>query len=375
MAFLDSDYVSEAGLRNLKFYKYAAVDKSPISNYILRPYWNWAIELFPLWMAFPAGLWLYSTFDNVDGKQARRTGTSSPLGELFDHGCDALDCSFGTIVLAGSLGLGHSGYAAVLLLLTTIPFYLSTWEEYHTGVLYLGYFNGPTEGVIIGCILMTISAITGPSIWLKDMRVLSNNVPEFIPEVCKRTKKSFISTLSQLSSITIYSLCAYLWLSSPNSYVLRDKHFILYALTVGIVFGRVATKIILAHVTDMPFPMYTVLLIPLFVGAVLTNIPRFFHTEEILTATGEHYYLWAYFFFAVISYLHWANLVINRFCAHLKIECFHIPTRSSAYLRTLSSLNIMKRKRLSYKNNRFTNNGGTTLAQRSTTYKIELSQL
>lgn len=27
----------------------------------------------------------YSTMDNVDGKQARRTGTSSPLGELFEY--------------------------------------------------------------------------------------------------------------------------------------------------------------------------------------------------------------------------------------------------------------------------------------------------
>jgi phosphatidylglycerophosphate synthase len=26
------------------------------------------------------------TFDAVDGKQARRTNSSSPLGELFDHG-------------------------------------------------------------------------------------------------------------------------------------------------------------------------------------------------------------------------------------------------------------------------------------------------
>ena len=26
------------------------------------------------------------TFDAVDGKQARRTSSSSPLGELFDHG-------------------------------------------------------------------------------------------------------------------------------------------------------------------------------------------------------------------------------------------------------------------------------------------------
>lgn len=27
----------------------------------------------------------YSTMDNVDGKQARRTGSSSPLGELFEY--------------------------------------------------------------------------------------------------------------------------------------------------------------------------------------------------------------------------------------------------------------------------------------------------
>lgn len=33
----------------------------------------------------------YLNLDAIDGKQARRTGTSSPLGELFDHGCDAVN--------------------------------------------------------------------------------------------------------------------------------------------------------------------------------------------------------------------------------------------------------------------------------------------
>lgn len=31
----------------------------------------------------------YSTMDNIDGKQARRTGSSSPLGELFEWGGSA----------------------------------------------------------------------------------------------------------------------------------------------------------------------------------------------------------------------------------------------------------------------------------------------
>ena len=33
----------------------------------------------------------YSTLDNIDGKQARRTGTSSPLGELFELVATILD--------------------------------------------------------------------------------------------------------------------------------------------------------------------------------------------------------------------------------------------------------------------------------------------
>jgi ethanolaminephosphotransferase len=106
-----------------RYYKYSGVDKSPIARYILTPYWNYVTTFMPLWLApnlitllglicilinvatilvlvpdligpgpswmywsFVVGLWIYSTLDNVDGKQARRTGSSSPLGELFDHG-------------------------------------------------------------------------------------------------------------------------------------------------------------------------------------------------------------------------------------------------------------------------------------------------
>ena len=36
------------------------------------------------------GIFLYQSLDAIDGKQARRTNSSSPLGELFDHGCDSV---------------------------------------------------------------------------------------------------------------------------------------------------------------------------------------------------------------------------------------------------------------------------------------------
>lgn len=117
----------------------------------------------PRWVyvSFAIGLWLYSTFDNVDGKQARRTGSSSPLGELFDHGCDALNCSFAAVLQATTLGLGHSHMSVLLYGVAAIGFYLSTAEEYHTGVLYLGYVNAPTEGVILSCVVMLVTGFYG----------------------------------------------------------------------------------------------------------------------------------------------------------------------------------------------------------------------
>ena len=36
------------------------------------------------------GMFIYQTLDAIDGKQARRTGSSNALGELFDHGCDSI---------------------------------------------------------------------------------------------------------------------------------------------------------------------------------------------------------------------------------------------------------------------------------------------
>lgn len=45
----------------------------------------------PSWMYTFGGvtILMYANLDSLDGKQARRTGSSSPLGQLFDHGVDA----------------------------------------------------------------------------------------------------------------------------------------------------------------------------------------------------------------------------------------------------------------------------------------------
>lgn len=50
----------------------------------------------PNWCFFLAALliFFFITLDAIDGKQARRTKGGSPLGQLFDHGCDSYTLTF-----------------------------------------------------------------------------------------------------------------------------------------------------------------------------------------------------------------------------------------------------------------------------------------
>ncbi|KAI8912203.1 hypothetical protein PhCBS80983_g00199 [Powellomyces hirtus] len=386
-------YVSDEGLRNLRLYKYSSIDKSPVSQYILKPYWEFCTTLFPMWLApnlitllgfffvlanvaialyyspdletagpswiyfsFAIGIWLYSTFDNVDGKQARRTGSSSPLGELFDHGVDSLNCSFGALVQAAGLGMGLGWHTVFLHSMTVIVFFFSTWENYHTGSLYLGYINGPTEGLIIACTLLILSGVYGPAMWWQDVStalpVLANVTPAGwklmdlflagmiammattqvpisiyrVYAVCREKGQSVREAMSQIAPFGVYMAAIYAWLASPASFIL-GHHTVAFVMATGLVFGRIATAIILAHVTHMPYPTYWKLLTPMLIGATLATLPVIFQSGPIWSSTTEAIYLYLFLAYAVASYLHWAVSVIDRFCTHLGIQCLRIPYR------------------------------------------------
>lgn len=94
---------------------------------------SWSLHLNGL------GLFVYQTLDAVDGKQARRTGSSSPLGELFDHGCDALSM---VIVITGAAIALKLGQLPHWMMFTVVAsagmFYLTHWRAYVYGVVRFG---------------------------------------------------------------------------------------------------------------------------------------------------------------------------------------------------------------------------------------------
>jgi phosphatidylglycerophosphate synthase len=68
-----------------------------VLSYSVMVYYDSAFgKEIPRWTFFFAAtcIFIYANLDAIDGKQARRTKSSSPLGQLFDHGCDSFSLSF-----------------------------------------------------------------------------------------------------------------------------------------------------------------------------------------------------------------------------------------------------------------------------------------
>jgi ethanolaminephosphotransferase len=152
------------------------------------------------------------------------------------------------------------------------------------------------------------------------------HVPACIDNVHKARRAQNLPTLPLLLEwipIIVFTLSSMAWLGSPHSALLKDNHLVLFCITMSLVFGRMTTKIILAHLTHQPFPYWTVMLVPLVGGAILTNLPIL--GIPAITHGTELVYLKGYLIFAAVVYGHWAYLVITAICDYLGISCLTIP--------------------------------------------------
>lgn len=171
MTSLRLTVLSPEGLKHVAEHKYVPGKYTPL-DMILNPFWLQLTEALPKWLApnlvtllgfapmvlsFVLGwraspdfsepmprplafftglaLFFYQTMDAMDGKQARRTGSSTPLGQLFDHGCDCLACFSFHAVGCMILLPGRSWWTLIGQSAMQTGFFLAQWQEYHTGVL------------------------------------------------------------------------------------------------------------------------------------------------------------------------------------------------------------------------------------------------
>jgi ethanolaminephosphotransferase len=304
-------------LHALKDYHYQGIDHSLLSRWVYNPLWNWMLYMIPSWVApntltllglilttscavvtvaYPdlpkawfavCGLcyFLYSCLDALDGKQARRTHSSSPLGELFDHGCDSLNVLVIVILSMAAMGIPITSWWFITSLYSTLfGFYICTWEEYYTHILYLPLINGPVEGATVLQGLMFLAAWKGPT-WLATTPVpfhvlgsqyLSLSQMIILLEVFCTILQTFLSVstvLKQVSSkqdheltTAVTGLYSFLWMlftallwiyHSPMAMIVDRLKVILFAVGLSLSSSLILTRIILGRVIQGPFPHFS----------------------------------------------------------------------------------------------------------------------
>ena len=199
--------LSDTERLHLHSYRYSGGDSSPVYKYVLSPFAKFCVYSFvptwlapnvvtllgllasvvavvctlllnpelnsegPRWLHLLTGICIlsYQTLDNMDGVQARRTNSSSPLGMLFDHTCDTINAGLMSIAIASSLATGWTVRIYFCLLSGFFPFYFQAWEEYYIGTMVLPPFNGPSEGLLIAAIICMISSYKGAH-WCHEVK-------------------------------------------------------------------------------------------------------------------------------------------------------------------------------------------------------------
>ena len=282
-------------------------------------------------------VFFYQTMDALDGKQARRTKCSSPMGEIFDHGCDALTLSFMFLAACTVIQTGVSIFWLTTCLGVAIfSFFGTQWEEYHTDILFLGYIN-VTEAQVFVMIIHFLAYWMGPLWFLTEVEVSGmitltygqvlliiaisgallsgiNNIVTVIRKYKTDFGKLFAAFLQFIPFLQIEALVL-IWPRISPEIFLQNPHFIL--LGCGTLCAEIVGLLVLFRVTKQPYPLFHPILLP-------TLIPYFLYASSV-PQWIEGYYAVAFGVYGIVSYVLCAKAVLVEIGEIFKIDIFTIP--------------------------------------------------
>uniref|UniRef100_A0A8C3TY31 Ethanolaminephosphotransferase 1 n=1 Tax=Catharus ustulatus TaxID=91951 RepID=A0A8C3TY31_CATUS len=365
--------------------QYSAVDTNPLSVYIMQPIWNKIIKIVPLWIApnlltfsgfimilfnyflisfydwdytasgtspglVPTWVWLFSAFttfcayalDSIDGKHARRTQSSTPLGELFDHGLDSwatsiFVLSFFSVCSRDNGKTGVSVYTMYIYLsIVLFNFMCSHWEKYNTGVLFLPWGYDISQ-VLIAAYLLT--GTVGVEVWQKPLLfgyyitdvlviLLIGKCPDLCKSVLAHLKKTlkndslYEGLLPLVSPLLLFVLLTVWVVLSPSNILAKQPRLFLWM--VGVAFSNVICKVIICQMSSTRPELFHWFLFPLALVVYAAISGLLGSMEEavlgiftaLLTAAHVHYGV------CVVSTGVWKQL-----SEHLNIYIFSLKKR------------------------------------------------
>ncbi|XP_063223555.1 choline/ethanolaminephosphotransferase 1 isoform X4 [Bacillus rossius redtenbacheri] len=335
MLFYKERILSPDQLKRLEDHKYSASNCSLLDP-VLQPWWNWLVGKLPLWLApnlitvvgllvnilttlilvwyspdaklepprwacflCALGLFVYQSLDAIDGKQARRTDTSSPLGELFDHGCDSISTVFVALSACVAVQLGYyPSWMFFQCFCAMTLFYCAHWQAYVSGTLKFGKID-VTEAQFTIMFIHLVSATFGPTIWMTEgTSVLSPVIP---------------FSLVILSAFIIYRK------SIEHVY---ENHPTLYIVAFGLVAAKVTNKLVVAHMTKNEME---------YLDSSLVGPAMLFLNQYFNFFIPEYIVLWICLVWVTLDMLRYCTVVCLEICNYMNIQLFRIPSKPSGF--------------------------------------------
>jgi len=380
MIFQDSNILSDRELKKLKEHQYSS-SCSSLLDPLMQKYWNWFVTFVPLWVApnlitivglainistslvlvwycptatevapwwttfsCALGLFIYQTLDAIDGKQARRTKTSSPLGELFDHGCDSLSTVFVSLASCCAVRLGlYPGWMLFQCLCASTLFYCAHWQTYVSGTLTFGTID-VTEGQIVVMMVMLTSSIESflnLDIWSSSVCLslspvnlymtvglvigvfhLGRTVPACLSGSGSGKNGSTVagtSVLSPASPLCLLVIPAWViaYKSDQNIY---HSHPILYCLLFGLIAAKITNRLVVAHMCKGEISHRDAAML----APLLLIINQYFNTFLPETVLLYISVVWV-----LVDLIWYCSKVCLEICNYLEVSLFTIPYNTS----------------------------------------------
>lgn len=388
---MEKEYLTKDHLIGFDNYKYSCKDTGVLSIYVMHPFWNWLVQFCPKWIAPnlltfsgflftlalflhlaildysfyasdpdhpevpPVSRWTFTmaaiflfvayTLDGIDGKQARRTGTSNPLGELFDHGLDSYTAGLIPAAMYSIFGRGAKYSIVPFRMFFTmwnvlINFYLSHFEKYNTGVLFLPWgYDFSMWGTIL---TFLIAGIGGHEIWqfvlpggittgmmfelLLYISSLISNVPVVVFNIYNSYKnktghmRPFTEAIRPLMPIATFFIITLVWvLKSPSNIIETDPRALFFLM--GTIFSNISCRLIVAQMSHTRCDAFNSLLIPT-VAVVIVSI-------GIQSAALELFLTYSLCLFTTLAHIHYGTCVVRQMCRHFRVNCFSIKKQSA----------------------------------------------
>ncbi|KAI3419175.1 hypothetical protein GPALN_006928 [Globodera pallida] len=373
--YIENDcQLNNAQIARLGAHVYSSVDSSLLDHLCMSRFWSWIVQLYPIWLApnlitligliinlitvlvlsnfcysakenapswayalAALGLFLYQTLDATDGKQARRTQTSSPLGELFDHGCDSMTQVFVTLNICYAMQLGsHRHLVFVTMLISLGLFYTAHWSTYCTGQLRFSKFDvTEAQMTVIGILIAT--SLFGPGVWgIQIFGFQLNILCMFISLLCSVWRfAGYLKVIlndgvgkngsTVAGTSVIYPLFPLLAVCVPFLMIyyktysgVYDQNITLFCLCFGAVAAKATNRLIIAHMSKSELELWDWIYLSPFV-MILNQYYDYLLDEYILLLAATAY--------AYLSLVIFCIFICKQFCAFLGISCFRIDVQ------------------------------------------------